>query len=316
MGILREPAAISVYREMWEAFAAWSRNQSPALTLSSLTLSDLQAFQAARFGRKAADSSLSPRYTLRLMRLIDRVLRHHAAHNADTPNTSASDWIAKHPEVRFAEAAAADPSPEFLTNREASLLITYVSAARPRPAARFMHAPGPMLAWQDVRNRASVALQLGAGLTPADVRALTTSSIAFRGSRDRMPDLPLKIRVPSDGDTPARDTPIARWAAQLLRHWIAVRALGIQGTYLFPATRGGKPWSRDSQYRCARQVLEDAGINGAEGGSFRLRHTFALRHLRHHAKPQLVARWLGVEAQELKRYAQVMSSRGDRDHAG
>ena len=67
-GSLRQAASISVYCDMWEAFAAWCLGQSPAVTLSSLDLRDLQAFQQARFGRKSSDLSLSPRYALRFMR--------------------------------------------------------------------------------------------------------------------------------------------------------------------------------------------------------------------------------------------------------
>ena len=103
-GSLRQPASVQVYRDMWGAFTAWCLGQSPAITLASLDLRDLQAFQAARFGRKSSDLSLSPRHALRLIRLIDRVLRHHAAQVDEHPNTAASDWLAAHPKVRYAEA--------------------------------------------------------------------------------------------------------------------------------------------------------------------------------------------------------------------
>ena len=135
-GSLRQSASIDVYRDMWEAFSAWCIGQSPALTLASLDLRDLHAFQAARFGRKSSDLSLSPRYALRLMRLIDRVLRHHAAETGVPLNTAAADWIAEHPDVRYSEAATADPLPEFLSVAEAKHLITFLSDARPRRGPR------------------------------------------------------------------------------------------------------------------------------------------------------------------------------------
>src|SRR5258705_2195437 len=94
---------------MWGAFTAWCLGQSPAVTLPSLDLRDLQAFQAARFGRKSSDLSLSPRHALRLVRLIDRVLRHHAAQTEAPPNTAASDWLASPPAGGYSEAADADP---------------------------------------------------------------------------------------------------------------------------------------------------------------------------------------------------------------
>jgi site-specific recombinase XerD len=84
----------------------------------------------------------------------------------------------------------------------------------------------------------------------------------------------------------------------------------IAGNFLFPSTRTGKQWLRDSQYQCAKRVLEEAGVDSREGGSFRLRHTFALRQLKRGAEPEAVARWLGVEPQEMKR-ERVMTAAAD-----
>jgi len=134
-GSLRQPASVEVYRDMWGAFTAWCLGQSPGVALPSLDLADLQAFQAARFGRKTSDLSLTPRYALRLMRLIDRVLRHHASRNETPPNTAAADWIKANPEMRYADAAHADPLPDYLSVGEARQLIAFLSAARPRPGA-------------------------------------------------------------------------------------------------------------------------------------------------------------------------------------
>jgi integrase len=308
-GSLRQAGSISVYRDMWEAFAAWCLGQSPAVTLASLGLEDLQAFQAARFGRKTTDLSLTPRYALRLMRLIDRVLRHHAAQTDTVPNTAAADWISVNPEVRFADAAHSDPLPEYLSVVEARQLIAFLSAARPRPGAARRDAQAA-LTWQELRNRASVALQLGAGLTPGDVRALTLHSPISQGARVR--ERPWKLHVPGDGTSQARETPVAPWAAELLQHWLTVRReAGIAGQFLFPSTRTGKPWLKDSQYQCARRVLEEAGVDSREGGSFRLRHTFALRQLRRGTSPDQVARWLGIEPEKMKRYERLVAAPAD-----
>ncbi len=186
LGLLQRPASIQVYRDMWGGFTAWCLGQSPAVTLADLSVDDLQAFQAARTGKKSADLSLSPRHALRLLRLIDRVLNHLAAERGEPLNTAAADCIAAQPEVRFAEAANADPMPEYLSVAEARHLIAFLSSARPRPSRsgipRDAHAS---LSWQTLRNRASVALQLGAGLTPADVRALTLESPTSRGGLAR-----------------------------------------------------------------------------------------------------------------------------------
>ena len=103
--------------------------------------------------------------------------------------------------------------------------------------------------------------------------------------------------LPGDGTGAAREAPLARWAAQLLRQWLEVRSrCGIAGDRLFPSTRSGKPWGKVAHYGAVTRVLEASGIDKhlVPGGSFRLRHTFALRQLRRGKTPDEVARWLGV----------------------
>jgi integrase len=120
---------------------------------------------------------------------------------------------------------------------------------------------------------------------------------------------PGTIRVPAHGDDAEREAPVTAWAGRLLAHWMTVRTLqGIQGDFLFPATRAGKPWAKVSHYEAVTKVLEASGIDAAyiEGGTFRLRHTFALRQLRRGKAPDLVARWLGVvEMRVMDRYRRV-----------
>ena len=102
--------------------------------------------------------------------------------------------------------------------------------------------------------------------------------------------------------------PLADWAAAVLARWLALRqtqALG--GTWLLPSTRSGKPWGKVAQYEAARRVLADAGLDPDGGGSFRLRHSFALRQLQQGHDPALVAGWLGVvDPQVMLRYQRVL----------
>ena len=307
-GILRQPSSIQVYRDMWGGFMNWALSQTPPVTLTHLSTSDLQAFQGARFGMKSSDLSLSPRHALRLLRLVDRVLKHQAAKHDESPNEAAAEWIAAQPEIKYAEAAQSDPLPDFLTVTETRHLITFLSAARPRPGVTGSSRENPVgLTWQQVRNRAAVGLQLGGGLTPADIRALTLRSPVSQGGRIR--DRPWKIAVPNHGNWPARETPIAPWSGELLHHWLKVRQdAAIAGDFLFPSTRTGKQWSRDSHYMCANKVLDEAGIDSIEGGSFRLRHTFALRQLRRGTSSEQVAMWLGVEPESMNQYGRLMEA--------
>ena len=62
-----------------------------------------------------------------------------------------------------------------------------------------------------------------------------------------------------------------------------------------------------AQYTAAKAVLAAAGVPEAEGGSFKLRHTFALRQLRRGTSADLVAQWMGLaDANALARYRRVL----------
>jgi integrase len=147
--------------------------------------------------------------------------------------------------------------------------------------------------WQTARDRCAAALQLGGGLGPGDLRALRLGDVISDGGPVR--GQPWQLRVAANGSAPAHVSPLAPWAGALLARWLALRetqALG--GDWLFPATRSGKPWGKVAQYESARRVLADAGLDPDGGGSFRLRHSFAMRQLLHGHNADLVARWLGV----------------------
>lgn len=103
---------------------------------------------------------------------------------------------------------------------------------------------------QALRNRTAVALQLGAGLTPGDIRAATVDGVVCQDtSGASRAGLPWKVRLPTHGSAQAREAPLA-------------------------------PWGKVAQYSAAKAVLAAAGAPDGDGGSFKLRHTFALRQLR------------------------------------
>ena len=296
-GHLQRESSAEVYEHMWSALAAWAVGKG--IRLDDLGAADLQAYLDSRGG---ADE-LSARYAWRLLRLVHRVL------STGTPGTkgaahpsrhAAAELMAARPDIRYANSPDADPLLEFLPASEAKRLVTYLSAVRPGKATVGQH-------WQEVRNRASVGLMLGAGLTPGELRALTLPDVVVDGGR--LKHVPWKLRVTGNGNAPARETPLAPWAGQLLRHWLTVRSeQGIPGAMLFPSTKcSGKPWGKVAQYNAAKEVIQASGIDGVDGGSFRLRHTFALRQLRRGTASEEVARWLGVsDPAVMARYLRVI----------
>ncbi|KPF47604.1 hypothetical protein IP87_00735 [beta proteobacterium AAP121] len=310
-GRIRRATTAQVYQHMWEALATWAVGQG--IALPRLQATDLDAYLQSRSG---AAEALTPRYAWRLLALVDRVLASHARQRQRSRNTAVPALLDTHADIRHANAVQRDDLPAYLLPADAARLVAHLSALRPR---RGSAGRGALPPWQEVRNRASVALMLGAGLAPGEVRNLRCSDVlldagAAAAQADNAPGLPWKLHVPSDGLTPERETPLAPWAAQVLRHWLQVRhEAGVTGAVLFPSTRqGGKVWSKVSHYQATAAVLSAAGIDtagegSASGGSYRLRHTFALRQLRRGTAEAELERWLGVsDPSVMARYRRIL----------
>ena len=295
-GSIREASSVAVYRSMWSALSAWC--VSRGLHLDDLKPAHFEAYLQSRAG----SDDLSARYSWRLLMLADAVQSHRARTFAMPRNRSAHELLMSTPEWRFANAADKTPLPDHLSAAEARHLVVWLLD----PANEADAAGAPAHTWQALRNRAAVALQLGAGLKPGDIRAATVDGVVCEGAR--VAGLPWKIRLPQHGSIPAREAPIAPWAARLLRTWLDTRcALQVAGTALFPAARSGRPWGKVAQYGAAKAVLAAARVLDTDGGSFKLRHTFALRQLRRGTAPEQVARWLGLsDIAALARYRRVL----------
>lgn len=300
LGRLRYASSHAVYRAMWGGFVEWCLAQQPAVRLLTITREELRLFISSRDGH-LQNGELTSRYTWRLLNLIDRVLRFTSRTRGGTVNEAAAQLIAERPEVKSANISDR-ALPDYLPASEARHLVTYLSQLRPRGTSLVVPR-----AWHELRNQTGVALQLGGGLTPGDVRALALDGVITVGGPVK--GIPWKLVVPADGNSPERETPLAQWAGQLLRYWLQVRAeLKIPGPWVFPSTGTGKQWAKGPQYRSVGEVLSAAGVDLVKGGSFRLRHTFALRQLRRGKSPQEVARWMGiVNVAEMERYTRILA---------
>jgi len=288
-GALR-PSSIEVYQDMWGQFVA--RCVDHQCALATIDAVDLVAFLDALGGAREA----TPRYLKQMLQLIARIDRFQAAQEARKLN-SAIQQVALLPRFRFASSDD-DELPTFLTGREARRLVEYVTRRRSSGSDE------QPLRWQNVRDCTAVALQLGSGITPGEARTLTLEQIHTRGGRTA--EEPWALSLPANGNFVARQAPLASWAGRQLAYWLELRAAQrIPGDATFPATRSGKPWSKSSSIRAFQQVLDAAGLDSG-GGSFKLRHTFALRQLTRYREEQ-VATWLGVQDPAiLERYRRVL----------
>ena len=290
-GPLRAQSA-EVYRDMWGYFAQWCvRHERNLVTLDEV---GLDTFLQTLGGAQEA----TPRYTNRMLQLLARVDRQNARNEGRAPSPAIAA-VRNRALYRFASARSEDPLPEFLTSREARLLVDFSTAP---PAGR---NGLNRLDWHEVRNRTAVAVQLGSGITPGEARTLTLSQVVTVGGRIK--DEPWALALPGNGNFAARQTPLANWAGRQLKTWLVIRAeQAIPGDWVFPGTRSGTEWSKASSINSFRDVLNVAGMASTHGGSFKLRHTFALRQLTRHP-PETVAAWLGVhDPAIMERYRRVL----------
>lgn len=298
---LKEGSA-KVYREMWFAFADYCAMHS--LCLETLSQKDIVAFLELRARGEGnarmlpKGASLSPRYAWRMLTLIERITCFVAEREQKRPNRAARDLL-ELPAYRYANARQKDPLPEYYLEPQVQQIILHLSALSEAADASPSH-------WKEIRDRTAVSLMLGAGLTPGDVRAISIDGVFVAGGK--VPGLPWKLALPGNGNSPARETPIAEWAARLLAQWMKVRAVqGVPGAVLFPSTLSGKPLSHAACYKVCKAVLQGAGVGDDAGGIFKLRHTFALRQLADGKSETEVARWLGLmDLNGMNRYRRIV----------
>lgn len=276
---------------MWFSLAEWCSARQ--ILLADLSAHELEHFLQVRDGR----GLLSERYAWRFLRLVDRVLT--CACTVPGAISPAAALMEQRPDYRYANASDKDLLPSFIAPDEARSLVDYLSTGM--GSEHLATAK-----WQDVRNRTSVGLMLGAGLTPAEVRELTLEHV-IRATRNHEP---WRLRVAGQPDTPAHEAPLAPWAAKILDHWLETRErIGIPGPWVFPSTGKGTGWSKVSHYNATKQVLAASGIQCDDGGSYQLRHTFALRQLSKGTAPSDVAKWLGVtDPDVMARYQRVLAA--------
>ncbi len=295
-----------VYRDMWLAFVPYCAARG--LDLSDLETDDLDLFLVTR-GAGGPDctnprstsrhADLTPRYARRFLTLIDWITTHQARVAGTIPNNAAKRLLER-PEYKYANAADKNALPEYLTDVQSKRLIAFVTQLPNK------QANSPSLTWKEVRDRTAVAMMLGAGLTPGDVRSLTLPGVLIEGGRKA--GVPWSLSLSGNGNFPARETPLASWAGRQLAYWLAVRAeQGLGGEYVFPSTRDGKQWSETRCYEGCKEVLREAGIAHDAGGLFKLRHSFALRQLTHGKSDIDVARWLGLlDINGMQKYRRIL----------
>lgn len=321
---LKSTDSRAVYEDMWNVFAEHVGAEKPSHVRSA----DIQTLLNGRPGEVPRE--LNQRYQARLVALIDKVLQHDAQTLGHQAPIAITEFLQHNASVKLAmQRNRKEDEPElvYLSEAEFQRLIA-VLQCWPQPVAEprghtlsytkglpeSSAAPNPDNSgnsdsaprWQDCRDAASTALQLAAGLSPTDIRALDARA-GLAACRSAVNGEAM-IWIPGNGKLDERKAPISAWAMPLLHRWVdAFEANKLSSEWLFPGRATAvSAWSKPSQYDVAKTIMAAAGLGHMT--SFHLRHTWALRQLAAGQSEQNVARWLGVRDDEvMHRYRDALA---------
>jgi len=313
---IRLESSKAIYRSIWNAFALSVGPGVPLLKVTSGMVADylaersaIAAARAASRGLSASEDGLTLRYQARVARLIEKVMEHHATAKGEDPLAVSPVQVLMKANPALGAALLREPSSEpdleYLREEADQKLKDYLVSTCEQDLKA-----GDEVKWSEMRDRASLALQLGGGLTPSDVREVTLREVN-RGKGGQPGEARWRyITVPKNGKLAERNVRLDPWAAVILESWLgSLRGRRENGfsQYVFPGDAGHEDgqWSKAGQHKQTTKLLASLGI---EGSSFQLRHTWALNKLREGVGERQVAKWLGVldGGEVMKRYQAVL----------
>lgn len=278
-----------VYWDIWVAFTGRLAIEMRRLeNIDAAYLAAYLTFLAQDTEKKknlAVNGTLQPRYARRVLSLIDRLARFDAQRRGIPPNTAVSELLQDPDQEALREAnhRENDELPEFLDagdrERVKDLLMRPVgSPATDAPAT-----------WLELRDNAAVAVQLGAGLAPGEVRALRIQDV----EGERRTGFTLRVRA--SGSRHLRANRLAGWASAALDAWLRARA-GLpragDSRYVF-CTDEGTQWSKNKAMQATAEVLKRAKVKRSYG-AYQLRHTYVLAARQEGASWEAIGTALGI----------------------
>lgn len=285
---IKETSA-TVYVHMFTSYLRWLSQQR--VSLHEASASDIKAFlDAEHVDEHNRVRKLRSLIRVRYLRLLERVY----AHLKVDPNPARNAAFA----VYRTAAAGRDKPKAFLTEAEQIAFLEQL------PAAPLDESNLTAPSWKKRRDRAMLAVMLGAGLKVSEVLGLRVDQV---GGRERDGSIPIKIPdYVAGGD--GHKTVLRPFAVKHVVPWIEERKLhAIPGKLLFPASlREDKPLNKATVYRHVKATLERAGIDVERMGGRTLRNSFAVRELENGASLELVKQYMGHhELRSTAKYQQV-----------
>lgn len=298
------PRSAMVYRAMFGKFVRW-------LDVKRLGIFEVRAQHIETFlndrsrERRSAGKTrdLNSAIRLRYLRMLERVYGHLRV----TPNPAQAAAYAMH----AAREGGRDQSKVSLTLSEQRAFL------RALPAATEPQEGESPKAWKRRRDRAMLAILLGAGLKVSEVIGLYVDNVVDDGAEDGS----LAVNVPAaavHGTGRDHTTRLRAFAVPELRCWLAERAgMRHAGRLLFPATlkekRHGNRLNPSTVYLLVKETFAAAGIDVARKGPRTLRNAFAKTELAHGTAPEDLIEYMGFyETRSLEKYLPVRGAARNR----
>lgn len=278
-------SSAEVYQAQWGLFLDW-------LAVKQKNLSSVDTQAIADF---VAGLAIRKPQRVRYLRLIERVLDH--VREIESASTNPARFIAQDGEAAWRNARDNEPT-GFLTNGERASLIAHLFS----PVSDLSAAQR----WRERRDRALIAVFLGAGLKTGEARALAVSCVSVGSPW---------VTIESPNPTLTRRTRLSPFAVAILDAWLAERRLSeLAGNLLFPASPSGRPMHKATMLRSVDALIEVAGFavsRESRASPQTLRNTFAADLFETGVDPEQVGQWLGfaqpVSASRLHRAWQTWS---------
>lgn len=267
-------SSIRLYCYYFGRFLAWAEKERlDWITASSVDLRRFLDTPPEQGGRQSRHSTIRQRY----LRLLERVYTRLGIE----PNPATHAIY----EMVMAGERGKDRMKSYLTDREAIAFMSALPIAQP-----FDEGRPDFTGWKNRRDRALLAVMLGAGLKVSEAVTLPVDAV---GEPLSSGDVPVTLTTTRGNGIPHR-SPCRAFAVPALLAWRKERLLlGIPGTLLFPATSKGDGLERTGVYKTVRATLSRAGIGNKRLGPRTLRNTFAVAQLSAGHSVEVVSEWLG-----------------------
>jgi site-specific recombinase XerD len=261
-------SSAGVYRAQWGLFLDWlAARRETIMTVDAASIASFVAGLAIRKPQRA-----------RYLRLIERVLDHVRA--IELASTNPARFIAQDGEAAWRDAHDNEPT-GFLTAGERAALIAQLFSSLGQTSAAQR--------WRVRRDRALVALFLGAGIKTGEARSLTVQAVCAGSAW---------LTVEAVNPAFTRRTRLSPFAIATLDAWLDERrGAGLSGELLFPASPSGRPMHKATMLRCVDALIDAAGIaqaRPARASPQTLRNTFAAEQFEAGVDPEQVGQWLGL----------------------